>query len=296
MNSALPKIGPVFRLTISDAQWKEAIKKQSPPETPQFRYLSPDAFKMIEEQRIAFAPPWCFNDPFELIPHLKWEDRTVAKERTARIFKQNSTALPIAKNLPRRERRLQSRQLYRKFLNDWKSYQPQMNEEVAHSMQRDFPLGILCLSTTNKSLLMWSHYATSHTGLVIEFDVCTPDFGELGMFAPVRYSAERPIIHRDKMGMNATDEHFCTKSPEWDYEKEWRVFRPYSLCEHVETQDGVRYFAPLPKAAIKCIYLGFKSEESLQKRVMEFTRNTRIGVYQGRLSQSKFAINFNLRH
>lgn len=32
-------------------------------------------------------------------------------------------------------------------------------------------MGIYCLSENNKNILMWSHYASNHEGLVLEFDV-----------------------------------------------------------------------------------------------------------------------------
>lgn len=85
------------------------------------------------------------------------------------------------------------------------------------------------LSETPDNILMWSHYASSHTGIVIGFDFPNIDYH----FQKVRYLSNLPKLslkHYAKVLMNKdyNPEFFIKdisiKSKEWNYEKEWRVW------------------------------------------------------------------------
>ena len=86
---------------------------------------------------------------------------------------------------------------------------------------------IFSLTETWDDLLMWAHYAVSHTGVVVGFDVTPgcfdPDSVYTGrQLSKVRYSTHRPsyLILADV----DVDEVLLTKSIEWAHEKEWRMF------------------------------------------------------------------------
>lgn len=91
--------------------------------------------------------------------------------------------------------------------------------------------GVISLTETKRNLLMWSHYADSHKGMVIEFDIKhkffnTPEAGNNfeGLVHRVRYDRERPD---DVKGWY---EWFIYKSDEWIYEKEHRFLVPLHKC------------------------------------------------------------------
>ena len=91
--------------------------------------------------------------------------------------------------------------------------------------------GVISLTETKRNLLMWSHYADSHKGMVIEFDIKhkffnTPEVGNNfeGLVHRVRYDRERPD---DVKGWY---EWFIYKSDEWIYEKEHRFLVPLHKC------------------------------------------------------------------
>lgn len=110
---------------------------------------------------------------------------------------------------------------------------------------------VACFSETIKSVTMWSHYAKSHTGFALEYDMrlyqtkcdqCSKK-GECGdrIFTnlyPVIYSCKRydatsfvdyyigrsygmPVKLQDVLFFNKAALY---KSPQWSYEKEWRLF------------------------------------------------------------------------
>jgi hypothetical protein len=110
---------------------------------------------------------------------------------------------------------------------------------------------VACFSETVKSVTMWSHYAKSHTGFALEYDmrlyqtkcdICPRkdecDDRILTNLYPVIYSKKRYdatsfvdyyVGRSYGMSVKLQDVLFFNKaalykSPQWSYEKEWRLF------------------------------------------------------------------------
>ena len=121
-------------------------------------------------------------------------------------------------------------------------------------MEIDNRFGILSLSRNPLNLLMWSHYADAHKGVVIGIDVSDPIFYESGvMINPkdgnIIYSSIKPrnlklikSIRREpheegagyKLIMESADSIdidliFLYKAFDWAYEEEVRVVRDFSI-------------------------------------------------------------------
>lgn len=85
-------------------------------------------------------------------------------------------------------------------------------------------IGVLCFGPDWKSPLMWAHYARSHTGICLGFDI--PD----ALVSEIDYRPRRQIVELDEtlpvedwpeemlLGM------LSVKFKDWAYEKERRVF------------------------------------------------------------------------
>lgn len=137
-------------------------------------------------------------------------------------------------------------------------------------------LGVLSLSKSKHSLLMWAHYAHNHEGIIVGFDTSHPFFNQkvkpiksphedtsfLGKVFPVTYDRVRPEF---KIGLNYT-EALLSKSDEWMYEKEYRMFlRKSDCCEFGKDKDGntldyVSLFK-IPASAITRVILGERSNK-----------------------------------
>jgi hypothetical protein len=83
--------------------------------------------------------------------------------------------------------------------------------------------GVISFSETKKNLLMWSHYAESHSGMVIEIDSRNIFFNRPsesnnyeGKIHKVRYDKDRPFE------VKSWYEWFIYKGDEWIHEKEHR--------------------------------------------------------------------------
>ncbi|EBJ2076140.1 DUF2971 domain-containing protein, partial [Salmonella enterica] len=134
-------------------------------------------------------------------------------------------------------------------------------EELSNASYFDY--AVISLSETNNNLLMWSHYADQHKGIVIEFDTSKPLFesykdftalrfdedieGEIidieenerrenikaGCIQRVRYNSKRPNIKNFENIL----EHFLIKSEEWIYEKEHRIILPLLTADFIITHE-----------------------------------------------------------
>lgn len=93
-------------------------------------------------------------------------------------------------------------------------------------------LGVISLTETRDNLLMWSHYADHHRGMVVEYDLHHPFFTELDgkteRLGRVLYRKQRSRdLYPDSENSELVDLYgiLFEKSDEWIYEKEHRVSR-----------------------------------------------------------------------
>lgn len=108
--------------------------------------------------------------------------------------------------------------------------------------------GFHSFSTEPRHLLMWSHYADAHRGLCLMFSTAL-DLDVFISALPVNYSKNFPIIHyRQDIAGDLVRNAFLTKSIEWSYEKERRIFEP----------DLANKFLHFDPAALVGIILGSK--------------------------------------
>ena len=90
---------------------------------------------------------------------------------------------------------------------------------------------LCCFSEKNDSILMWSHYAASNTGICVSYDFNTMKEEFRNMLLPVAYS-NHPVTTPNFWGntnLNDFETEYnvygtiLTKNKTWDYEKEWRL-------------------------------------------------------------------------
>lgn len=140
-------------------------------------------------------------------------------------------------------------------------------------------VGILCLSKSPNSILMWSHYADQYQGAVISFDADHEFFADqIG----VEYVTERPKISIEtyKSGPIPLAE-LCNKSKEWWYEQEVRIARLLKDCQEtgqVDSRGFAVFTAELPQDAIVSIALGERTPIARQKEMYGLIKPTTIGL------------------
>ncbi|MBL4867911.1 MAG: DUF2971 domain-containing protein, partial [Pseudomonadales bacterium] len=136
---------------------------------------------------------------------------------------------------------------------------------------QDFDMyGILSLTEKNDHLMMWSHYADQHKGLVIGLDPNHSFFDAkesksewiknessefIGKLRPVKYKGKRPRKVED------LNEYYFWKSNDWWREREWRYVLPTAEADCITgtgAGEEIMAFYSIPSESIVSITCGLK--------------------------------------
>ncbi len=175
-------------------------------------------YKVITESQLWFSEVESFNDPIDS----KWD---YIQQYTNDEVKKYWEIFPSTKK---------GNKSFEEILRLYgrnKSFIEQQNR-VFDKYRKE--LGVLCFSKNPKNILMWSHYANNHKGIVYEFkddlfrntDSLTKNFN--GNDHKVIYSNDRSY---DLLSYTLTGEEkkaqfakeLLTKAKDWEYEEEYRM-------------------------------------------------------------------------
>jgi Protein of unknown function (DUF2971) len=173
--------------------------------------------------KLWYALPESFNDPFDCtVPNhalinLRQSQRALAKKRKA--YAKHSAADEQSRDIGDRVR-----SIHQRFLSRESGRELVLAEDFVegHKTLQSFlhTFGILSLSATPRSILMWSHYGSHHSGICLEFNRSPND--KLGTDAkPVIYSSQRES--ESVMQKHSHASPLFLKYSGWSYEKEWRL-------------------------------------------------------------------------
>lgn len=120
-------------------------------------------------------------------------------------------------------------------------------------------MGICCFASDARSILMWSHYATSHRGICVVFQ---PSAGPEPLIEalPVKYTREYPMF--DKILDDPTQltcRGLLRKFERWQYEGEQRIIR----------MNSARSFITFQPAALLGVVLGCAASDETRRIVGE---------------------------
>lgn len=153
------------------------------------------------------------------------------------------------------------------------------NEWVIGIKQLSYSAGVYSLikPLNNESFpnneLMWAHYADSHRGFCIEYDLdilCQhyPEGFNVISELNVEYQINRPNISSDGNIDDILHKLFGIKSTAWEYENEYRI---------VFGSTGLK---PVPKNAVKAIYFGLRMDVNQRRQIINGLKSDDIAFYQ----------------
>lgn len=139
--------------------------------------------------------------------------------------------------------------------------------------------GILSLTETPDNLLMWSHYGDSHKGVVLGFDEAHPFFRGaeivpgLSRLNRVEYNQKRPVLSPSTQN---NPRIFLRKSPEWAYEREWRLVRPLAEAKDSLTRESSIPLClfEVPLDSIRVIITGAQMISSEYQQICNYCNST----------------------
>lgn len=221
-----------------------------------YKFVPFDRKDILENGLIRFTPIGSFNDPFELEPTLS---------------PLSSEFLDYLSNLSEKE--VQEIEItdedhkfscHRAEMVDayMEKYKKQIGKHGILSLSSNDDINpLLTVAMPEKkdprtNMLMWSYYADSHKGFVIEF--CSEFIDGLN-FEKVEYSEERHILTFEEIDANRFDKIFLRKSIEWKHEQEYRVTLPLERCTKILNND-IHLFE-IKKTSVKSITFGCSMSE-----------------------------------
>lgn len=233
----------------------------------------------MADLRIRFSQAWVLNDADEFKPPYKGVATRAEIEKGIR--ERIPSRLPpeyveaYRKAPPDIAAQLID-QMMPKFVNNVEANYEKSVKEVYAKLDNNF--GLLSLSATLTSKLMWSFYSDGGRGVVIEFDPShawfnnkTADNDSFRHLRQVQYVKERKTEY---LLATKDDDLLYTKTLEWDFEKEWRIIRNFNDAKENIGQDiygkDILLF-DIPPSAIQAVIFGYRTtsenEKALQKIV-----------------------------
>lgn len=123
-------------------------------------------------------------------------------------------------------------------------YSDELSKESKDIIRKNISNKIICSASKNPHIgLMWSHYADSHRGCCIEFELGETDLWDDD---DVKYKDELPKCNCEDDIINV----LLTKSKHWEYENEVRFIKTI--------KERYSYYMPIK---IKKIFLGIKMND-----------------------------------
>jgi hypothetical protein len=260
--------------------------------TPEKLYKYYDAETAINhvlgEGTLKWSNPFDFNDPFDNQFELNLDK--ITDEDIEKILDETFAPSLLAKP----EHRLYLKGgiiegVERGTVNFYSEFREQFINEMSRTC-------ILCLTETNDNLLMWSHYAKHHTGVVVEFSKKESDT-PLPLAKPVCYTKTLPKVKMEgffrKLNPSAKKQtyldeiiqlHTYTKSIEWAYEREYRIVSAGG--------GGVRSFF---REDVDAVYMGCRISGNNKRKIIKIlTRDYPFAkLFQASKSSKEFALIFD---
>lgn len=158
-----------------------------------------------------------------------------------------------------------------------------MNDDIK---ELNSVLGVYCLSKIQNSILMWAHYANSHSGFCFGIDtkILQAISQNLGV-EKVKYEKKYPLISPNDSIENIIAKQVLYKSDNWKYEKEYRLIG-------MEIQRLYK----IPNTAIKSIYLGVNIDPKNEENILNLksTIFSHCSFYKMKKSDNKFELIYEL--
>jgi hypothetical protein len=254
------------RTTEARPEFLYKYRSLSPPETRGF------TLDIIRNNEIHFASSSSFNDPFES----KFALRVGATPQQRLTYWTNGF-----RNAGQSQQNAEA--LAQQYNTRFEQYPDDFHEaEFGKILEEEIPqqAALLSLSTRPDDLLMWAHYASSHTGICLKFAVSVeqPFFR---VAQEVEYSGDYPEFNYfTSTGDEKLEKSLLTKSKHWKYEAEYRIIDPGKA-------PGLRPFHPDLLAGV---ILGAKISDPDRDDVIALLGD-RAPICVAELDRSRFRIN-----
>lgn len=316
-----PLFEPLF------AQIEKLVSLNIPSKLYKYRGASEYAVNNLRNDEIVCSKPIDFNDPFDSLLYFDINGIEQVIEYNSRnhagiLYQWKLLKKRVSdSNIPLESLDDKTRKIVLSSEDDIKEYFHSVEFEqnlqelkkdcrdalssMVTSLQQHSYIG--CFTEINDCPLMWGHYADSHKGFCLEYDLSSNPFYRENFNAnadchkhlyPVLYSRERYCAEEFAlqqvnriMGGNPplSDilfwfKAYTNKAINWEYEKEWRII---IIPQNIEDTTKERYFLPLKPMAI---YYGLRFEEQpedVRSTIRELAKSKGLRQYKMELKEDE---------
>jgi hypothetical protein len=265
-----------------------------------FKYMSEKIAPLFAKTlKARFTQPFDLNDPFEFRPFMDFEGtaedvRSIVDAKLNEMFGTADDALDVMAKLeatdPNYPKLVVPIEVFRKLVANNPALERQFTAEMERHRAEILDnakmavlwevhwekfrqalgqaLGIFSLTEDPTHPLMWSHYASQHYGIVVEYNEKHPWFSQKTSLSDdirhlVRVSYVQNSHPRTWKQVNGADMLY-TKNAEWSYEREWRIIRP--LKDGTAVSAGVVCF-DVPPDAVRSVIFGSRTTTALEQEI-----------------------------
>ncbi len=305
---------------------------------PLYKYVTAERVDILKNGLIRFTQPAAFNDPFETFPcftagftdeciqdflsnhkldRLEIEkilkssfENEMAKYPGLKIPFEAIRDVPFIRAAINQANPMIAN-LFRESMSGSGAFFRRYTIKLAlESINRQF--GVLCLAEKPNNLLMWAHYAGSHSGFVLEFDEKHSYFdrrkkeGEIGRcLKKVRYTKFRPQtvifdprLEEDEFRNEWANKIFFSKSEHWSYEEEWRIVEYLRECDHIiRSESNHIYLYPIPLDCISGIIFGCRALDSTKSFIRNLVHAnpacSKIRLWNAIVNEKEYNLHFS---
>lgn len=287
-----------------------------------YKYMTFEAgINSLNAQTLRFSSPFRFNDPFDgVTPFILETSNMNLKNEFINALKNFLKSDELHKfKIVSEETIQQLRYTCKHEVNKI----PFKADFLINSIRNNIlkPMRILCMSSRNDSILMWSHYAKDHQGLVLEFNRNLKFFKG---FNKVNYDTKplrlrghflKDITLKNTTSQNEIKSLFLTKYKDWEYEREWRniigldkfaeeieqlfdsiqlpLYQKWKLKKSIQNNEEIVDFY-FSKQALHGVYVGLNCNILDELKVCELIKEKygKVPVYKSFKKEDSFAIEF----
>ena len=128
---------------------------------------------------------------------------------------------------------------------------------------------------------MWSHYADSHRGICLEFEVTNGKLFGCDLSKVIYQETYPKLTVCDEINFEFVKRYMTTKSFDWSHEKEWRIIYNKGTGRQIYPAD-----------ALTGVILGARISKIKKNRIEEwiFNSNCKVQLYQALEYTDRFGL------
>ncbi len=233
-----------------------------------YRFTSIDRLKDIWQKQLIYLPKLSqLNDPFEDNPSLDFS------------FDLSKINCIVDYFFPTNEERKRE-----EFMKWWNNENENGKNKILFDLFADYVIDyiqqlrrktrVLSFSQNFHNELMWAHYANSHKGICIGFDLTVLAEKDKLMFQKVKYLDELPKVKTYDYYTDFPNflisyiQTVATKKRDWCYEEEWRIVHTNDLnCSEDDEFKSLNFSTT--KGFLKCVIFGLHTTDEEKYSVLK---------------------------